>query len=193
VAKGDVVPGIRVLQHCSLVPTVSCTTLTVSNLPANIDLDGPDLRAQVGGQEELFFNGVVSGSPGQLYRATAATPAGPWSATEMVGVTMAGYDDGDPAVSDDGVVLIFGSKRPVFLPDNKLNLWVALRVLGSYVMVPSPFQEVFQVAVNSAENEGAPDLVTVDTGSKQILELYFTSDRKVPGVYAIYRAACWLE
>jgi hypothetical protein len=173
----------RYLEHCDLAGT--CDKLSFTGISAGLDLDGPDIRAGVGGKEELVFAGG-----GELYIASATGPKGPWTAAPTSKLNLANVNDDDPAISADGLWLVFGSNRA-----GSMDLFLAGRLPGkSFDLVLFPLQVAFGLSVNSPREDAAPDLAPMASGVG--IELFFHSDRGEsggPGPFTIYRASCELK
>jgi len=184
-------PTVRVLQQCTVGAGLACTKLTLTPAPPGTNWDGPDMREQFFPwpfAEEVVFAAEEDGKAPDLHLGSASTPnPTSFQVTPLAALNTSAAED-DPAVTPEGLFLVFTSDRQKIVSNGgQLDLWVAYRLLGlAYELVPSPEQDLFQ-AVNSQENDAAPDLVVTSTG----IELYFHSDRG--GTDAIYRAACWLE
>jgi hypothetical protein len=174
--------GSRWLERCD--PAGTCDKLSFTGLAPGLDLDGPDIRAGVGGPEEL-----VLAAGGELYLATATDPKGPWSAAPITKVNGVKLDD-DPAISAEGLWLVFGSDRA-----GSMDLLVATRAPGAdFELLWLPLQLAFGSSVNSPREDAAPDLAPMASGVG--LELFFHSDRGEsggPGPFTIYRASCELK
>lgn len=131
---------------------------------------GQDHAATSADGLSLYF---ASGRPGgvgdwDLWMATRPSPSAPFGPPVNLGraVNSTAYD-GEPSISDDGLVLVFASDRAGGL--GRRDLWVATRATTA-----EPFGRPVNLGrpVNTPGFEATPDLAS-DGGT-----LYFLSDRR---------------
>jgi Tol biopolymer transport system component len=124
------------------------------------DMDGwPQLT-----QDELtmVFASRRTDGLGDIFETKRSTRADPWGAPRRLEVSSASTD-GDPALSPDGLIIVFGSNRPGG-PGGGSDLWVATRkTLGDPFGPPTAIP-----GVNSAFDEGDP------YPSNDLTELWFS-------------------
>jgi Tol biopolymer transport system component len=117
----------------------------------------------------LYFSSDRPGGTGgsDLWRAVRAGPTKPFKAVENLGpeVNSSGYDGG-PAISTDGLMLLFASDRSGGLGGN--DLWVATRASAT---------DPFGAPVNLGPQVNTPGFEDRPAISSDGLTLYFMSDR----------------
>jgi Tol biopolymer transport system component len=129
--------------------------------------DDPSLTAD---QREIYFNSDRSGA-NKIYRAVRASVTSPWSAPEVVTELEGDGDEDHPAISPDGLRIVFSSDRP---PSTGNDLWMATRENRQL-----PFGPAFRLeALASADDEENPFIDSAMT------YVYFSSDRD--GTTSIY-------
>lgn len=177
--------SVRSLYLCTL-PNL-CAKVTVkyaaSGKEVTDDMDGSSV-AIVGGKLLLAHNIGPSGSgSGDIYLATPVDTSDPAKGLETKPVTtlaVAGYKEDDPALSPDGLLIVYSG----LTTSGDSDLWYASRATLS-----DAFGAPQQLAVvNSAKSDRDVDFAEVTIKGKQVLELYFSSDRD--GSTKVYRAAC---
>jgi Tol biopolymer transport system component len=123
----------------------------------------------------VFGRGSGSGASSDLFMATRATRFDSFSPPVPLSAVSTQSADQAPALSDDGLTLVFSSSRDGGV--GKSDLYRAVRAstretFGTVTLLTS--------AINSTATETDPFLA----GG----ELWFSSDRLSPGVYDIFRA-----
>jgi len=192
--------GLRVIQACALTGSGACpeVAITVQGQPLTGDLDGPDLRQiELAGVEDLVFaRAETVGGQTDIYLATGAAPSGPFAA-EKLPLSTPQYAEDDPAISPDGMLMVYTSNQPspLFpLVGGQQDLWLAgASASKGYSPLSEPWQSAFSAMVNKVRDDAAPDLAYYTLDGGLTLELFFHSDRGQfggPGPFAIYRAAC---
>ena len=185
VARSSVSGGPRHLELCTLPNT--CAKLPVkdkaSGQEVTLDMDGASVAVTASGLLMAHNIGPTGSSSGDVYLATpvdATDLTKGWETTVVSSMALSGYKEDDPALSPDGLVIMFGGLNTA--GDN--DLWYSARATLTDAF-PAPTQ---LSAVNSAKSDGNAYLAEVTIKGQAVLELYFTSDRD--GTQKVYRSAC---
>jgi hypothetical protein len=177
--------SVRALYFCTLPNTCAKVTVKYASSGKEVtdDMDGPSV-AMVAGKMLLAHNiGPTGSGSGDVYLATpvdTSDPAKGLSTKPVTALAVAGYKEDDPSISPDGRVIVFSG----LTTSGDSDLWYASRASLSDAF-GSPQQ---LTSANSAKSDRGADLAEVTIKGKQVLELYFSSDRD--GTLKIYRAAC---
>jgi hypothetical protein len=177
--------GTRRLEHCTCTASsCTCAALTItdpsSGQAITDDMDGASVAITSNGL--LLAHNVSPGvsASAEIYLATPDDPGDPsagWTTSLVSGVNKPNYKEDDPALSPDGLVLLFGA--PGQAGDSEI--WISQReTLSAPFPAPEPLQDV-----NTTSNEASPYLAPM-AGKK--MELFFRSNRY--GSTRIYHAVC---
>jgi len=178
-------PYPRHLELCTF-PN-SCTKFPVryasSGTEVTADMDGPSVAITANGLL-MAHNIDPSGAKfGDIYLATpinAADLTKGWTTTVVPALAQPGSKEDDPALSPDGLLLLF-----VGLSTNSdWDIWISARATLADTF-PAPTQ---LGGVNSAMDDTGPYLAEVTIKGQTVMELYFMSDRD--GIHKAYRAEC---
>jgi len=176
--------GVRHLELC-LLPA-SCTPMTVkdpSGLAITADVDGPSVAVLGGGALRMAFNLNDAGGETSIYLAEAsATAPYTWTAAPATALNVNGAKEDDPALSPDGLVLIFNKETP----GSNGDLYVSERASTA-----QPFQGLrLLTELNTTGVEGSAFLAPLPPAKgKTRYELFFSSDAD-GGAYLVHRSVC---
>jgi hypothetical protein len=167
----------------------NCTPITVNDKTSGQeitdDMDGASVAVLPSGALLMAHNTDASGSGGaDIHLAEPLDPSDlqqGWNSSPVSGLAQPGYKEDDPALSPDGLVLLFGGQTTAGDGD----LWVSQRdSLSAAFPAPEPLANV-----NSASGEWGPYLAPLPAaGGKTRMELFFSSDRN--GTDEVWRAEC---
>jgi hypothetical protein len=192
VARGIARDGMRKLELWSLGgPATAGDPLSIthagSGLSVTEDLDGPSVAVLPGGTLLMAHNFNPAAGEPDIYLAQTTNTASPsqgWVTAPVTAVNQVGVKEDDPALSPDGLVLVYN--KPSNRPNIDGDLWVSERA-STAVPFPSPRP---LTEVNSTAVEGSAHLAPMASAPGQPhLELFFSSERDT-GSYVIYRAEC---
>lgn len=177
--------SVRSLYLCTLPNTCVKVPVKYASSGAEVtdDMDGPSV-AIVGGKLLLAHNiGPSGSSSGDIYLATLVSSSDLFKGLETKPVTslaVAGYKEDDPSISPDGLVIVFSG----LTTSGDSDIWYASRAtLSDAFGAPQQLP-----VVNSAKSNRDTYLAVVTIKGKQVLELYFGSDRD--GALKVYRTTC---
>jgi hypothetical protein len=177
----------RHLALCKLGAPSDCAALSIrheAGQPATEDMDGPSVAALPDGSLLMAHN-MEQGGETDIYlaRTSDANPALGWVTAPVAAVNQAGVKEDDPALSPDGLTLVFNK------PDsgNIGQLWVSER---SSTTAPFPAPRLL-ADVNSTSVDGSAHLAPWQAAGagKIAYELFFSSERKT-GDYLVFRSVC---
>jgi hypothetical protein len=179
----------RTLELC-LVQSASCSKLTVKYAATGAtgnevteDMDGAQVAITAGGALMIHNVGLLGSSDGDVYLASPVDQTDlskGFTTTRVATMSKPSYKEDDPAISPDGLVVLFGGSTT----SNDYDLWYAARATTA-----DPFPAPTQLSsVNSSSDENGPYMAGVTVKGQQVLELYFRSNRG--GGARIYRAEC---
>jgi len=187
VAQKATTLGARHLELCPMAGT--CTTLSLklqsTGTPIGEDVDGPSVAALPSGALLMAFDlNFNMGAETEIYLAqgSAADPY-TWSVRPAVEVNQIGVKEDDPALSSDGLVLIFNKETQGMNGD----LYVSERSrIDAHFSFPRPL-----IDVNTAGVEGSAYLAPLPPAEgKTRYELFFSSDSNTGGAYLVHRSVC---
>jgi hypothetical protein len=177
--------SVRALYLCSLPNSCLKTVVKYASTGKEVtdDMDGASV-AVVAGKLLLVHNTGPSGSgSGDIYLAQPVSSSDiskGWATTPVTSLAVAGYKEDDPALSPDGLLIVYSG----LTTSGDSDIWFASRATLS-----DAFGAPQQLAVvNSAKRDSDVDLAEVTIKGQQVLELYFSSDRD--GASKVYRSAC---
>lgn len=176
----------RTLELC-LVQSASCAKLTVkyaaTGKEVTEDMDGPQVAITAGGALMIHNIGPLGSSDGDVYLASPTDQTDlsqGLTTTRVATMSKPNYKEDDPAISPDGLVVLFGGSTTA----GDYDIWYAARATTKDAF-PAPTQ---LSSVNSTADESGPYMAGVTIKGQQVLELYFRSTRS--GGARIYRAEC---
>lgn len=177
---------VRSLQSDASVPDASSICDPTGRFDAPVALTGFNTMATEGvprlttDELELYFSGNLVGGPdGNIYKAQRSTTSEPFGAPIALTQVNTAANEFDPSVSNDGLMLFFGSER---VSGEGRHLYVSTRTsrVGDFG-APSEVANV-----NSATVTGSDGHPFVTTDGQ---ELWFSSTRSGGlGAEDIYRA-----
>jgi hypothetical protein len=186
VAQAETAGAARHLRLCPMAGT--CTTLSLlqsSGMPIGEDMDGPSVAALPSGALLMAFDlNLNMGAETEIYLAqgSAAAPY-TWSALPAVALNQIGVKEDDPALSPDGLVLIFNKETTGMNGD----LYVSERASTAAAFpAPRPLNDV-----NTTGVEGSAYLAPLlPAKGKTRYELFLSSDSNTGGAYLVHRSVC---
>ncbi len=183
---------IRHLRLCT-EPSWQCSNIVLLNASTGqaitVDADGPEVITLPNGNLLMAHNlGPQGKHSADIYLAHPTKPGdlSTWTTTPVgVAANTPSISEDDPALSPDGLVILFSAQGP----GGDDDIWITRRATPS-----SPFpRPVLLSDVNSSDREGGTSLAPVP-GQTGTYELFFESTRstgdKGSSVMHIYRTIC---
>ncbi|MCK5798750.1 MAG: PD40 domain-containing protein [Deltaproteobacteria bacterium] len=188
VAKFQTLGGPRSLFFCTLTPSWTCQGIVVRRastglpIPITDDMDGASVAVLPDGSVLMAHNVAGATSVGaDIYLAHPTIPGDltNWTTSPILTLTDPNLKEDDPALSPDGLVIIFAATGP----GTDGDLWISRRV-----SLTDPFPTPILLATaNSASDESSASLAPIP-GQPGHYELFFISDRN--GNDQVYRTTC---
>ncbi|MCK5798758.1 MAG: hypothetical protein KAI47_16310 [Deltaproteobacteria bacterium] len=181
-------PGPRRLYLCTSKTSWSCQAIVVrlatTGLPLTLDMDGPETVTLPNGTLLMAHNvGPQGGTSADIYLAHPTTPNNltDWTTAPVPALAHPTIKEDDPALSPDGLVIVFYAPGP----NTDQDLWVSRRPALS---APFPPPVLLQ-DVNSTNAEVEPSFAAIP-GKPGHYELFFMSDRAGNTRTEVYRTTC---
>jgi len=182
VARTTTSGGPRHLELCTLPNNCTKTLIRYASNDQEVtdDMDGPSVTILT--TKALMAHNIGPGgaNSGDIYLASTTNVSKGWTTRPVSTLAVAGYKEDDPSLSPDGLVIVFSGLTTT----GDTDIWYASRVtLADSFGAPQQL-----TSANSGKNDRGTYLAEVTIKGKQVLELYFSSDRD--GTTKVYRSTC---